>query len=109
MEFKNGKQYSDEFLTKIGVGLLAVAITGILLITFYWDKEASEGLSCIGVRSNINNLIDEATSYKEKGITNTKKNIILDKLDQSLTNNKRLNCGFNKHSIMKKFNHLDRD
>lgn len=91
-------------LVVVGSTFLAITLTVLLL-----EKNVPEGLSCMSVRSNINNLIEEADLYKGKGITNTKKNVILDKLDSSLVDNKRLACKFNENAILRKFSHFSRD
>lgn len=88
------------------IGLYVTITSAIVLLLFYlfWDSNERTGLSCLGVKSQINDLIETAKEFKSNGFIVEEKNILLKKLDHQLKENKKLDCGFSEKSIRAYFN-----
>lgn len=82
-------------------GLYVTITSAIVLLLFYllWKPSDRSSLSCLGVQSQLNDMIETAKKYKNKGFIVQEKEKLLKNLEYQLSESKKLNCGFPEKTI----------
>tara|TARA_R110000868_G_scaffold189695_2_gene433048 strand:+ start:95468 stop:95791 length:324 start_codon:yes stop_codon:yes gene_type:complete len=100
----NLKNHNSEVESNRGTYIfLGITVISMIILYILWEHKQINGLSCMGVQSNLNKLVTEFEKYESVGGAAGSEELIYKDVQESIMHNRELNCGFNEKNIRIKF------